>query len=154
MDPFTISLAGHVVGLCTKASIALVSLINRSQKVDDELDNLRIEIDSLGRVIKSIETSLLNGALPPAMALFSPGASLHPHWKNFTDSLTDCQGSLTDLDNILGCVEKCEGQFLRLKKQVKLELKSGQIKLLKERIRNSRRTMDVCVTLMTFIMSS
>jgi hypothetical protein len=67
--------------------------------------------------------------------------------------LEDCLMDLKRLDQVTESVEKCEGQFLPLKKQIRLDIKSGEISLLKARIAYSRRTMQLSFSAMAWLTS-
>jgi hypothetical protein len=149
MDPLSIAAgSATLVGSCAKLSLAIINFVNKSQNVDTAVRVLGIEIDSLSSVLSSISLKFSDSSL--AAAALDPETGHEPHWRNVRRSMDDCGETLGGLQRILDAVKQSESRFLRrVRKQITLEFKSGEISLLKQQIAAYRQTMQLSLQMIT-----
>ena len=156
MDPFTIATtAASIVGVCAKVSSTIITYIQNTLVIDTTVDALRIEIDSLAHVLDTLGSSFKDASLA-GTALESQTGHEGEHWRHVKRSMDDCKATLEKFQRILDRVNKVEvrGIMRRSIKKVKLDMKSGDIDLLKQQIAAYRRTMQLSLQLITVYVSS
>jgi len=150
VDPISIATAAAgLVGVCVKLSGQLYTFVSKVRNVDESIQTLQFEINSLSLALGSIKLSFEDPLLAEAISN-SQARHERRHWQNVRHSLDHCLNTLTRLDGILGNVENCEGQFLvNVRKRIRLDMKSGEMLLLKEQIASCRRTLQLSLQLIT-----
>lgn len=129
-----------LAGLCMK----LYTFVSNIQTVDKAITTLGEEINLLSHVLHSVHDSFkdpLRGGTAPAVRTGHETQL----WANVKRSLDDCEKTLKRLKRILESVH--EGGFL--KKQFKMDWRSGEISLLKDQVISYRQTMQLSLELVT-----
>lgn len=155
MDPFTIATtAASIVGACAKLSNTIFTYIQNTLVIDTAVDALRIEVDSLAHVLDTLGSSFKDASLAGTALELQTGHE-GEHWKHVKRSMDDCKVTLENFQRMLDRVNKVElrGIMRRSIKKVKLDLKSGDIDLLKQQIAAYRRTMQLSLQLITVYVS-
>jgi FtsZ-binding cell division protein ZapB len=146
MDPLSLATtSASLVNTCTQ----LWSYINKVQNADVTVTVLQVEINELSQVLGSISTSFGDPVMAKVALETQTGHEAH-HWKNVKRSMEDCKETLASLDRLLRQVTKvCGGYLRRPKLQFKLDTKSVEVTLLKQRIAAYRQTMQLSLQLIT-----
>jgi hypothetical protein len=154
MDPISIGTAvAGLVGVCVRLSGQLYPFVSRVRTVDESIQTLKFEIDSLSAALGSIKISFEDPLLAEAI-VNTQARHEKRHWQNVRHSLDHCSNTLTRLEAILADVESCEGQFLvNVRRRIRLDMKSGEMVLLKEQIASCRRTLQLSLQLITVYVS-
>jgi len=150
MDPFSIvTTSATLVDRCAKLTEYLYKYVKKIQNVDTAVQVLQLEITTLQRVLGSIGTSFSDPAMAQ-VALETLTGHEAQHWENVKRSMEDCEVTLTDLDKILENVTNVgDGFFRRAKTQVKLDMKSTKMTLLKQQVTAYRQTMQLSLQMLT-----
>jgi hypothetical protein len=148
MDPLTIAVtSATIVDMCSRVSLYIATYIQSCQAVDEAVRMLRIEIDLLAPVLRSLSTRF-----DPSSALASELGYEAEYWKDVRQSIEDCKNTLERLEGVLNRVNNVgSGRFMprRSIKKFKLDLNSGEIALLKQQISAYRQTIQLSLNLIT-----
>jgi len=148
----TITLAttsAQLVAECLTISRYITSFIQNANAADLTIQSLGVEVDSLSQVLDAINKSFSDTTLATA-ALDSQTGHEGEHWRNVKQSMQDCRQTLNRLQVIMKNLHKNDTQFLgRVRKQVKLDLKGGEITMLKQQISSYRQAMQVSLQVIT-----
>lgn len=150
MDPISIgTVAVGLVRICANITGRLYTFASRARTVDDSIQTLRFEIESLSQVLSSIKLSFDDPLLAEAI-VNTQARHERRHWQNVRQSLDHCSNTLTRLKGVLENVESCDGQFLvNVRRQIRMDMKSREMVLLKEQISSCRRTLHLSLQLIT-----
>lgn len=152
----TLSLAATTAQLvtdCLTVSRYITSFIQNAHATDLTIQSLGVEVDSLSQVLDAINKSFADTTLTTA-ALESQKGHEGEHWRNVKQSMQDCRQTLNRLQVILKNLHKNETQFRRrVRKQVNLDLKGGEITMLKQQISSYRQAMQVSLQVITLYVS-
>ena len=140
MDPLSIATASaSLAGLCAKVTLALYSFASDVQNVDNEVQVLSSEIDSLAQVLNDMKITFDDKG-----DLDSQTGSEGHYWKTVKCILGDCSKTIGNLDSILDEVKKEDRQVLRqVRMKVRLKLKSSEIMSLRNQIGAYRQTLQL-----------
>jgi len=154
VDPISIATAATgLVGICVKLSGQLYTFVSRVRNVDESIQTLQFEINSLSLALGSIKLSFED---PLLADVISSTQARHErrHWQNVQQSLDHCLNTLSRLEGILANVESCDGQFLvSVRRRIRMDMKSGEMLVLKEQIASCRRTLQLSLQLITVYVS-
>lgn len=150
MDPLSIAAAsGGLARLCTELSTSLYAFISEARCVDKTVQAFQEEIEDLSRVLDSINTSF-NDPMYKEAALKTTTGHEGSYWENLRKSMNDCQWALERLANALERVKKEESRFFRRsRKQIRLNMTSAEIDVLKTRIQSYKTTMELSLHMIT-----
>ena len=150
MDPLSIvATSGGLARLCTELSTSLYAFISEARCVDKTVQAFQDEIEDLSRVLNSIHTSF-NDPVYKEAALTTTTAREGSNWENLRKSMNECQWALESLANALERVKKEDSRFFRRsRKQIKLNMTSAEIDVLKTRIQSYKTTMELSLHMIT-----
>jgi len=154
MDPLSIRTASAaLISLCAKVTGQIYLFVSKARLVDDAIRTLRIEIESLSEALL-FSKQCFDDPLLTATVLTARTRHERRHWLNVHRVLDDCGNTLKRLNDILESVDQCEGQFLiHARKQIKLDVKSGEVAVLKEQITSCRRALQLSLHLISVYVS-
>ena len=129
MDPITIGTAAAIANGLFSASAALHAFIRNTKNVDQTVQDLVTEVDSLGRVLGEVETVLRSPMITRVEGEEYANESKQL-WTTVNGSLEECQVTVTRLDSVLDSVRKKQTQpswVTQAFRQVKLSLRQEEI---------------------------
>jgi hypothetical protein len=149
MDPLSIAAAsGALVKLCATISTSLCTFIHDTRLVDQTLEAFRNEIDDFSDVLASIESSFRDPTLAEAALRVMTGHE-RPHWEKAKRSMNDCHTTLERLTFVLALVNGDHGFLRRPRRQIRLDMNSKEIVLLRQQIQSYKATMDLSLQMIT-----
>ena len=144
MDP--LSIAASATALATAAitiSKTLYSWIDRTHKVDTTVDDLRREVLSLSTVLDAVSDGVKELRLLDTSAFDRDRKS----WSCVKGHLDGCKSTLDKLQLALKKVETgvvlTRGLFRRPVKHFSLSIRTDEINVYRQRVRNHNRTMQL-----------
>jgi hypothetical protein len=150
MDPISIAAAsaGMVIS-CGKITRCIYTFLGKAQNVDTTIQALAIEVDALSRVLGSVSSNFYDPSLSVITFRSQTGHEAE-YWQNVMRSIDDCKETLAILEQIASTLDKSgSGFFLRIKKQIKMDLKSGEIESLRQKISAYRQALSLSLQLIT-----
>ena len=151
-DPLSIAVtAFSLIDLCVSKSSYIYSFISSARAVDDTIGLLDTELTSLSLTLNSVHDSFID----PSLRVDADGrfASQKPVWTNVERCLKDCEKCLRQLEDIIRGVAKRKGYFRRVRAQIRLNMKSDDIDLLRKQIAGYRGAMELSLQLVTMHVS-
>jgi hypothetical protein len=151
MDPLSIAASSAgLVSLCTAISKVLYRFISDSRVVDQALAAFHDEIEELSGFLASIESSFGDDRTAKAVLRETTGHE-QQHWAKAKRSMEDCHRTLERLSNLLERVRGDHGQgfFSRQRKQIKLDMNSAEIVVLRQQIQSYKDTMKLSFHVIT-----
>jgi hypothetical protein len=151
MDPLSIAASSAgLVSLCTAISKVLYRFISDSRVVDQALAAFHDEIEELSGFLASIESSFGDDRTAKAVLRETTGHE-QQHWAKAKRSMEDCHRTLERLSKLLERVrgDHSQGFFSRQRKQIKLDMNSAEIVVLRQQIQSYKDTMKLSFHVIT-----
>ena len=147
MDPISIATASAcLVRLSVTVSGYIYTYVSNTRNVDTTIRLLAAEIDSLARVVGSIQECFSDPSLANA-ALSSQTGHEGNRWRNVHRSMNDCKNTLNYLEQVMEKVKK--GKMGVFGRAVKLQMNSTEITSLKQQIAAYRETLQLSLQIIT-----
>jgi len=136
-----------LLSVCGALSGSLFSLIEDAEAPDESLGAIRSEVNSIVVALGSLKQNFSDPLL--SVVISNPlNTSLQTHYNNVGTCLVDCTIAVQRLDTILRSVQYCEGRYLiNSDTGARLDIKSGEIALLKQQIAASRQAINLTLGL-------
>lgn len=136
-----------LLSVCGALSGSLYSLIEDAEAADESLGGIRSEVNSIAVALGSLKQNFSDPLLSAVIS--NPlDTSLRLHCNNVGVCLVNCTTAVQRLDTILRSVAYCEGRYLiNPDTGVRLDIKSGEIALLKQQVAASRQTINLTLSL-------
>jgi len=150
MDPISIGTAATgLIHICANLTGRLFTFLSRARTVDESIQTLRFEIESLSQSLISLRSSFDDPLIAEAI-VNTQARHERQHWQNVRQSLVHCSRILTRFEEMLENVESCEGHFLiNVRRQIRMDMRSREMVLFKEQITSCRRTLHLSLQLIT-----
>jgi hypothetical protein len=147
MDPLSIAAASTGLAITgIKVSAGLYQWIEDARKIDTTLGALVEEIKSLSRVLDAVSKSWAQNP-GTARSQMDPQGDL---WYSVRLTLDECTVTMNDLDKQVEAISNSGFRFLRRPtKHMRLNMKSGEILVLKQRIQSYNGTMQIAMQVLS-----
>lgn len=152
MDPLSIATATvGLVTFCGQSITILLKFVGDTKSVNRTIQLFSNEIANLKRVLESVSLSLQD---PRLLSLETGTGHEAQHYQDVVQCLRDCYTCMERLVKILHMLQSNDRNiFYRVKKQLRLNIESGEMSILRRQILSYTQTMHISLQMLLLSVS-